>query len=111
MWEVGSSWSGWDARGGVGEAVRVGCCWVPAADAGMAGKEGERGEGRGVRRAGEERDGEGRGARGDWAGSEEPMDADGQAIKGLWCWVDGRFGGGVGENGQAVDTHLDRTGL
>ena len=39
------------------------------------------------------------------------MDADGQAIKGLWCWVDGRFGGGVGENGQAVDTHLDRTGL
>ena len=47
-----------------------GCCWVPAADAGMTFGE----------------------AREDWAGSEEPMDADGQAIKGLWCWVDGRFG-------------------
>ena len=34
-----------------------------------------------------------RGAREDWAGSEEPMDADGQAIKGLWGWLDDRFGG------------------
>jgi len=31
-------------------------------------------------------------ARGDWAGSEGPMDADGQAIKGLWGWLDGRLG-------------------
>ena len=71
--EIGSRWSGWVARGGLGEAGRVGCCWVPAADAGMTF-------------------GEGRGARGDWAGSEEPMDADGQAFKGLWCWLDDRFG-------------------
>ena len=26
--EVGSIWSGWVARGGLGEAARVGCCWV-----------------------------------------------------------------------------------
>ena len=66
------------------------------------GEEGARGKGRGVRRdgeegkggrrAGEKQDGEGRGAREDWAGSEQPMDADGQAIKGLWGWVDDRFG-------------------
>ena len=30
-----SVWSGWVARGGLGEAGRVGCCWVPAVDAGM----------------------------------------------------------------------------
>ncbi len=47
-----------------------GCCWVPAADAGMTFGE----------------------ARGDWAGSEEPMDADGQAMKGLGCWLHERFG-------------------
>ena len=35
--EVGSRWSGWVARGGLGGAVRVGWCWVPAEDAGMAG--------------------------------------------------------------------------
>ena len=32
----------------------VGCCWVPAGDAGMAGEEGEREEGRGVREDGNE---------------------------------------------------------
>ena len=53
-------------------------------------------------KAGEEQDGEGRGARGDWAGSEEPMDADGQGIKGLWGWVDERFWGGAGEGGVVV---------
>ena len=26
--EVGSIWSGWVARGDLGEAARVGCCWV-----------------------------------------------------------------------------------
>ena len=27
--EVGSRWYGWVARGGLGEAARVGCRWVP----------------------------------------------------------------------------------
>ena len=35
---------------------------------------------------------DGAGAREDWAGSEQAMVADGQAIKGLWCWLDERFG-------------------
>lgn len=39
-------------------------------------------------------------AREDWAGSEEAMDADGQASKGLWCWLDDRFWA-VGANGRS----------
>ena len=54
--------------------------------------EGRRGKGRRRREGTGAADGEGRGAREDRAGSEEAMDADGQAIKGLWCWLDDRFG-------------------
>ena len=77
-------WVRLGCQGGLGEAARVGCCWVPAGDAGMTS-------------------GEGRGAREDWAGSEEPMDGDGQAIKRLWCWLDDRWGR-CGQGGEAVDS-------
>ena len=46
--------------------------------------------------------GEGRGARGDWAGSDQPMDADSQAIKGLWCWVDDEYGAVWAEGRETV---------
>ena len=49
--EVVGGWehlAGLGARGRLGCGLMVGCCWVPAGDAGMAGEEGERVEGRGV---------------------------------------------------------------